>query len=140
MTTSWTLPDNPKLEEFVALAGQLGPRASQAFSAATSLEELEQARIDWLRRMDLQTTKQGEGPVVAQTSCNYRKAIPWVNAIDVRVYAGPAGRSSFPTYYEIASAEDADTLYADGQAIMVWTDRSSGKSRPVPDRLRALLA
>lgn len=101
---------------------------------------MEQARIDWLKRMDLQTTAQGEGPVVAQTSCNYRKAIPWVNAIDVRVYAGPAGRSSFPTYYEIASAEDADTLYADGQAIMVWTDRSSGKSRPVPDRLRALLA
>ena len=101
---------------------------------------MEQARIDWLKRMDLQTTAQGEGPVVAQTNCNYRKAIPWVDAIDVRVYAGPAGRSSFPTYYEIVSAEDAEIKYADGQAIMVWTDRASGKSRPVPDRLRALLA
>ena len=101
---------------------------------------MEQARIDWLKRMDLQTTAQGEGPVVAQTSCNYRKAIPWVDAIDVRVYAGPAGRSSFPTYYDIISASDDELRYADGQAIMVWTDRASGQSRPVPDRLRTLLA
>jgi len=101
---------------------------------------MEQARIDWLKRMDLQTTAQGEGPVVAQTSCDYRKVIPWVDALDVRVYAGPAGRSSFPTYYEIVSAEDPGLKYADGQAIMVWTDRTSGQSRPVPDRLRALLA
>jgi len=101
---------------------------------------MEQARIDWLKRMDLQTTAQGEGPVVAQTSCDYRKAIPWVDAIDVRVYAGAAGRSSFPTYYEIVSAENSELKYADGQAIMVWTDRASGQSRPVPDALRTLLA
>jgi acyl-CoA thioester hydrolase len=101
---------------------------------------MEQARIDWLKRMDLQTTARGEGPVVAQTSCDYRKPIPWVDALDVRVYAGSAGRSSFPTYYEIVNAEDANIKYADGEAIMVWTDRASGQSRPVPDRLRALLA
>jgi len=101
---------------------------------------MEQARIEWLKRMDLQTTAQGEGPVVAQTSCDYRKPIPWVDALDVRVYAGPAGRSSFPTYYEIVSPEDPQLKYADGQAIMVWTDRTSGHSLPVPDRLRALLA
>ncbi len=101
---------------------------------------MEQARIDWLKRMDLQTTAQGEGPVVAQTSCDYRKPIPWVDAIDVRMYVGPAGRTSFPTYYDLVSVEDESCKYADGQAIMVWTDRTSGQSRPVPDRLRALLA
>jgi len=101
---------------------------------------MEQARIDWLKRADLQMTAQGEGPVVVQTSCNYRKPIPWVDALDVRVYAGPAGRTSFPTFYDIVSAEDAGLKYADGQAVMVWTDRISGQSRPVPDVLRALLA
>ena len=101
---------------------------------------MEQARIDWLKRTGLQNTAKGEGPVVVQTSCNYRKAIPFVDALDVRVYAGPAGRTSFPTYYDIVSAEDGDLKYADGQAVMVWTDRTSGQSRPVPDDLRALLA
>ena len=101
---------------------------------------MEQARIDWLKRTGLQTTAKGEGPVVVQTSCNYRKAIPFVDALEVRVYGGPAGRTSFPTYYDIVSAEDETLKYADGQAIMVWTDRGSGESRPVPDELRALLA
>lgn len=101
---------------------------------------MEQARVDWLKRTGMQTTRKGEGPVVVQASCNYRKAMPFVDAVDVRVYVGPAGRTSFPTYYGIASAEDENCEYADGQAIMVWTDRASGVSRPVPDELRALLA
>lgn len=101
---------------------------------------MEQARIDWLKRADLQMTAQGEGPVVVQTSCNYRKPIPWVDALDVRMYAGPAGRTSFLTFYDIVSTTDAELKYADGQAVMVWADRTSGQSRPVPDVLRALLA
>jgi len=101
---------------------------------------MEQARVDWLKNTGLQTTLKGEGPVVVQASCNYRKAIPFVEAVDVRLYVGPAGRTSFPTYYEIVSTNDEDCIYADGQAIMVWTDRGAGASRPVPDELRALLA
>jgi acyl-CoA thioester hydrolase len=100
---------------------------------------MEQARIDWLKRMDLQTTSAGEGPVVVQSSCNYRIAIPYVDRLDVRLYSGQPGRTSFPTFYDIVSADDADLKYADGQAVMVWTDRTSGQSRPLPDTLRALL-
>jgi phenylalanyl-tRNA synthetase alpha chain len=48
MTTSVTLPDKPNLEEFIQLADALAARATQAFSAAKSLEELEQARIEFL--------------------------------------------------------------------------------------------
>jgi acyl-CoA thioesterase FadM len=65
--------------------------------------------------------------------------MPFVDAVDVRVYVGPAGRTSFPTYYDIVGADES-CKYADGQAIMVWTDRASGASRPVPDELRELLA
>ena len=101
---------------------------------------MEQARVDWLKNTGMQTTPKGEGPVVVQASCNYRKVIPFVDALDVRLYVGPAGRTSFPTYYELVSTEDEKLIYADGQAIMVWTDRRSGTSRPVPDELRALLA
>jgi acyl-CoA thioester hydrolase len=101
---------------------------------------MEQARVDWLKRTEMQTTRKGEGPVVVQASCNYRKAMPFVDAVDVRVYVGGAGRTSFPTYYDIVSTDDENCRYADGQAIMVWTDRASGGSRPLPDELRVLLA
>lgn len=101
---------------------------------------MEQARIDWFKRAGMQHTPKGEGPVVVQAACNYRKAIPFVDALDVRLYVGPPGRTSFPTYYEIVSAEDENLTYADGQAIMVWSDRASGASRPLADEMRALLA
>src|SRR5688500_18881347 len=114
--------------------------ANRHVNNVTYFTFMEQARIDWLERVGMQNTAEGEGPVVVQTSCNYRRAIPYVDALDVRVHVGPAGRTSFPTYYDIVSAEDANLEYADGQAIMVWTNRGSGESRPVPDALRALLA
>jgi acyl-CoA thioester hydrolase len=101
---------------------------------------MEQARVDWLKTTGMQTTPKGEGPVVVQASCNYRKAMSFVDTVDVRMYVGPAGRTSFPTYYDIVSTDDENCTYADGQAIMVWTDRTSGVSRPVPDELRTLLA
>jgi len=37
---------------------------------------MEQTRVDWLKRTGMQTTPKGEGPVVVQTSCNYREAMP----------------------------------------------------------------
>jgi acyl-CoA thioester hydrolase len=99
----------------------------------------EQARIEWLEQAGLQNTAENEGPVVVQTSCQFLKPVPYPEVLDVRVYGGPAGRTSFPTYYELVSTLRPGLKYAEGQAIMVWTSRTSGVSRPVPQRLRDLL-
>ena len=48
MTTSVTLPENPNLEEFVNLASALAERASSAFAGASTAEQLEDARIEYL--------------------------------------------------------------------------------------------
>jgi len=48
MTISVMLPDNPSLPEFVELIGALATRASQAFAAANTLDQLEEARIEYL--------------------------------------------------------------------------------------------
>lgn len=114
--------------------------ANRHVNNVTYFTYFEQARVDWLKRTSMQTTAEGEGPVVVRTSCNYRRSIPYVDALDVRVYAGAPGRTSFPTYYEIVDAEDETVVYADGEATMVWTNRTTGKSCPVPDAMRALLA
>ena len=114
--------------------------ANRHVNNVTYFTYFEQARVDWLKRIGMQTTEDGEGPVVAQTSCNYRRSIPYVDALEVRVYAGAAGRSSFTTYYEIAGVDGERVVYADAQAVMVWTDRTAGTSRPLPDAMRALLA
>jgi acyl-CoA thioester hydrolase len=100
----------------------------------------EQARIEWLEQAGLQNTDEDEGPVVVQTSCQFLKPVPYPELLEVRMHGGAAGRTSFPTYYELVSTLQPGGKYAEGQAIMVWTSRVSGKSRPVPQRLRELLA
>lgn len=99
----------------------------------------EQARVVWLERLGAQNTADGQGPVVVQTSCEFRRPIGYPETVEVRVYGGAPGRSSFPTFYEIVAVTDPATLYATGQAIMVWTDRNTGKSCPLPEHLRGQL-
>ena len=113
--------------------------ANRHVNNATYFTYMEQARIDWLRRFGLQNTAEGQGPVVAQTACNYTRPIPYPETVEVKMYGGSPGRSSFQTYYEIHGTVHAGVKYADGNAVMVWTDRGTGKSCPLPEALRALL-
>lgn len=48
MTTSVILPENPSLSEFVERIGALATQASKAFAVASTLDELEEARIEFL--------------------------------------------------------------------------------------------
>ena len=48
MTTTLGLSDNPSLKEFIDLAVALATRAANAFGGAGSLDELEEARIEYL--------------------------------------------------------------------------------------------
>ena len=100
----------------------------------------ESARLAWFEALRTRELRNGHGPVVVQASCNYRRSIPYPETVLVRLYAGVPGRSSFTTYYDLLSASDPTIQYADGQAVMVWVDRASGKSLPLPDYVRSVLA
>jgi len=113
--------------------------ANNHVNNATYFTYFEQVRIEWLESIGAQNTAEGQGPVVVQTGCDFLKPIPYPETLEVRIYGGQPGRSSFPTLYEIMSCENPELKYATGQAIMVWTDRHSGKSHPLPEFLRTLL-
>ncbi len=100
----------------------------------------ESARLAWLESVCARDRRNGQGPVVVQASCNYHRPIAYPETLQVRLYAGVPGRSSFSTYYDLFSSADDSIKYADGQAVMVWVDRVTGKAQPLPDFVRALLA
>jgi acyl-CoA thioester hydrolase len=100
----------------------------------------ESARLAWLESVRTQDQRDGQGLVVAQAACNFRRPIPYPETVRVNLYAGRPGRSSFTTYYDLFSAGDESIQYADGKAVMVWVDRASGKSLPIPDYVRSALA
>lgn len=88
----------------------------------------EQARVDWLDSIGV-----AHGLVLANVSCTFIQPLKYPAELDVCLYAGPPGRSSLDTYYEIRDRPEAGKLCALGHGTIVWYDHAAGQSRPIPD-------
>lgn len=97
-------------------------------------------RLQWFESVRARDKRNGQGGVVKHASCNYLRPIPYPETVRVQLYAGPPGRTSFTTYYNLISDTDPNVKYGDGHALMVWVDRASGKPQPLPDYVRNVLA
>jgi len=100
---------------------------------------MEQARIGWFDRL----VPDGEawrstGIVIANASCNYKRAITYPGTVEVRLFVGAPGGASVPTFYELR-VDDDPVPYADGAATVVFVDMATQKSKRIPDMIRARL-
>jgi acyl-CoA thioester hydrolase len=100
---------------------------------------MEQCRIEWLEQAFGPTVAAGEGPVIVNAHCNFRRQMKYPASISVEMHAGQMGRTSVETTYVIRDAADAQIIYADGGAKIVWVDFIKEKSTALPDSLRQLL-
>lgn len=99
----------------------------------------EQARLDWLASCGIHDiVNVTDGPVLVNASCTFLKPISYPATVEVRLLIGKPGRSSLPTYYEMRLVGDAETLYAEGAAKIVWWNPKTGKSVELPQFIRRL--
>jgi acyl-CoA thioester hydrolase len=98
---------------------------------------MEQARIEWL---DWVATQVGSGPgpgsVIVNASCTFLVPMEYPGSVEVRMFVGTPGRSSFDTQYELWVGT---CKHAEGAAKIVWVDRATQRSTPLPEAVRALL-
>ena len=99
---------------------------------------MEQARIDLLEALGVTIDTRVQGPVIVHAACTFLAPLNYPGEVEVRVFGGELGRSSIPTRYELRKVGE-ETLYAHGEAKIVWIDVTTGRSVPLPDELRALL-
>jgi len=100
---------------------------------------MEQARISWFDRLvPEEDAWQATAIVIANATCNYRRAITYPGTVEVRLYVGAPGGASVPTFYELRVDADPEP-YADGAAVVVFVDMKTQKSRRMPDEIRARL-
>ena len=99
---------------------------------------MEQARIEWLVKSVPQclATDGDEGSVIANASCDFLLSLVYPGDIEVRMFLGEPRRSSIDSYYEIWSD---GCKFAHGASRIVWIKRSTGRSTPIPDAVKALL-
>ena len=109
---------------------------------STYFTYFEQARISWFDSLGLDVYGQGpHGFVVVSAGCTFLQPVVYPSTMEVRLFGGEPGRSSFPTYHELRVLEDDDgELYAHGEAKVVWIDPENGRSTPLPAFMRTLLA
>jgi len=98
----------------------------------------EQARVQWLESISHDWNFTQAGPMLAHASCDFRRPVPYPATLEVDIYADPPGRTSLETYYE-ARVEGGGTLYAQGEAALVWVDADTERPEPLPDAFRAAL-
>jgi len=80
----------------------------------------------------------GCGPILAHTSCAFRKPVTFPDTVTVHTSIERIGTKSFVMRYRIESHALGDTA-AEGDGTVVWFDYGRGTTVPVPDDLRARL-
>ena len=102
---------------------------------ATYLRYLEEARIQWLEAQDTPWHDDESAPVLASATVNYRLPIGYPSRLSIELTTTRIGHSSLTVAHRIVDAE-AGTLHCDGQVVVVWIERASGRPAPLPEGIR----
>jgi acyl-CoA thioester hydrolase len=98
---------------------------------------MEQARIGWFEALlPRGEAWKGTGIVIANASCNFKRAMGYPGTVQVKLYVAPPGGSSVATFYELVLD---DELYADGAALVVFVDMALQKPMRIPETIRRKL-
>ena len=97
----------------------------------------ESARIEYFLRIGLRTLQADEriGPILASSSCEYRKSISFPDTVRVGMRVTRIGRSSMGFEHRIVS-ERQQALAAEGISTVVVIDYAEGRPHPVPESVR----
>ena len=104
------------------------------------LSYLEEARLQWMLGIPGQGMDEHVAPVVAAAHLNYRRPIEWPNDIVIELFVERLGNTSVSIGHRIGAAGDAEVTYCDGNVVLVWIDRDSGRAAPLPDAVREACA
>lgn len=109
---------------------------------AVFLAFLEEVRSRWMETVPCHWQEGETGPVVANININYRRPLHWPQRVRVTLKPDSPGRSSIKLHSEIRSvAENKESdavLFADAAVTLVWIDKDSGESVPLPTSIREL--
>jgi acyl-CoA thioester hydrolase len=99
----------------------------------------EEARIHWFATLGIDYGDDGEGPILANIETRFVKPALYPEDVAIELRIGKVGNSSFVLEHLMRSARDPTVVYSTGEAVLVWIDIASGKSKPLPERVRAIL-
>jgi acyl-CoA thioester hydrolase len=106
---------------------------------ASYLGYIEEARVRWFHSLSDDWANETSAPVLAAIAMNYRRPIVWPETLRIELLADRVGNKSVTLAHRIVSAGNPDLLYADGNTVLVWVDRT-GQTVALPEALRTACA
>jgi acyl-CoA thioester hydrolase len=106
------------------------------------LSFFESARIAYISQIvpgHQPTSPTDFGLIFAECHINYRAPAFYDEEIRTYVRVGDVARSSFRVYFEMRAERD-ERLLAEGFGVLVGYDYGAGRSRALPDHVRAALS
>ena len=103
---------------------------------AAYLRYLEDARIDWLNSLDKSWESDDKGPAVVNININFRREIRFPTTIRVKLTISQASEKRVLNHYVIVDRNNPETVFADAELTLVWIDRKTRRSIPVPAMIR----
>ena len=97
---------------------------------------VEEARLRWFLTIEGGYMDAESAPILAAQHLNYRIPIEWPEEVLVSMRTARVGNSSVTLSFRIVSRAHPDRLYCDGDTVLVWVDRASGKPIALPDKVR----
>jgi len=101
----------------------------------------ESARIEYFDYANVMDDMKegGVGPILAQTSCRYKKPVTYPDNLTVQVRVKSMGTSSFVMEQSIVSEKWGEEV-AIGDAVIVMINYNTGKKTPIPHEVRQRIA
>lgn len=108
---------------------------------ATFMTYLEEARIRWFDSLGSDWVTEAFAPLLAAVQMNYRQPIAYPADIVVELACERVGNTSLTIGHRIVAdggdaAAGEPTVHADGNVVIVWIDRVSGRPTALPDLIR----
>jgi acyl-CoA thioester hydrolase len=106
---------------------------------AAYLGYIEEARVRWFKSMSPDWANETSAPILAAVTANYRKPMGWPESVRVELFCERLGGKSVTLGHRISSLSAPDTLYCDGNTVLVWVN-ASGQSIALPEAVRSACA
>ena len=97
---------------------------------------VEEARLRWFLSIEGGYMDSASAPILAAQHLNYRIPIEWPEEVSVSLRTARVGNSSVTIAFKIVSRTQPDRVYCDGDTVLVWVDRASGKPIALPEKVR----
>ncbi|HEX7326229.1 MAG TPA: thioesterase family protein [Rhodanobacteraceae bacterium] len=108
---------------------------------ASFLTLLEEARLQWLRRVPGEWFSEHALPVAASIQVSYRKPLTWpADNVEVELICERLGNTSMTLGNRVVQHGVERCVYAEGNLVMVWMDPATGKAVPLPEAIRKACA